>query len=135
MQVDMGTVVAANQGFMVNRRIDAFAMHNGNLYGASSLPTDSVLVFQDATSSISETENFGSLINIYPNPSNDFVTISNLPIGSTIKILDINGKLVYRDETVNLQTSFSTANLVSGIYIVQIQNNGVIANKKLIVNR
>jgi hypothetical protein len=132
---DMGTVEAANQGFMVNRRIDAFAMHNGNLFGASSLPTDSVLVFQSATTSISETENLSSLIKIYPNPANDFVTISNLSNESTITVTDITGKTLFSSITNNEQTTISTADFVGGVYIIRITNNGTVIKRKLVVNK
>ena len=86
--------------------------------------------------SVGITDNYlNDLIKMYPNPANDFVTISNVPIGSKVMVTDINGKLVYSSETNNEQTTISTTNFVNGVYIIQIQNNSAVANKKLVVNR
>lgn len=74
--------------------------------------------------------------NIYPNPANDFVTITNLPIGSTMRILDITGKVVYSSAITNEQTTtINTTDFINGIYLIRIENNGNIANRKLVVNK
>ena len=74
--------------------------------------------------------------NIYPNPANDFVTITNLPIGSTMRILDITGKVVYSSAITSEQTTtINTTDFINGIYLIRIENNGNIANRKLVVNK
>jgi hypothetical protein len=65
---------------------------------------------------------------IYPNPSNDIIQIKNLQGNKTIKILDINGRLV--SQTTTDSNLFSVAFLSNGFYFVEI--NGHI--KKLIKN-
>lgn len=74
-------------------------------------------------------------VQIYPNPANDFITIANLPNGSTIKVADINGKLVYSTVISNEQLQLNTTQFANGIYIIQMKNNGNVTNRKLIVNR
>jgi len=72
--------------------------------------------------------------NIFPNPANDFVTITHLPSGSKLKVMDITGKTVYNSVVQSEQTVINTSDFVNGVYIIQIENNGSISNKKLIIN-
>jgi uncharacterized delta-60 repeat protein len=82
-------------------------------------------------------DDFGSSLNnitISPNPANDLVNINNIPDGSTVTVIDMTGKLISTFKNTNNNSSISTTNLVSGIYILKIENNGSVAHKKLIVN-
>ncbi|KXK43713.1 MAG: hypothetical protein UZ11_BCD004000491, partial [Bacteroidetes bacterium OLB11] len=72
---------------------------------------------------------------IYPNPAADFVTVTNIPNGSTIKITDITGKTVYSSVINNEKTTIGTTDFVNGVYIIQVTNNGAITTRKLIVNK
>lgn len=110
----------------------AMAMHNNSLYGVIH-SKDSLYVLGSGTTSIA---NYNSelSISLYPNPAKEFVTISNIPVGSTIKVLDITGKEVYSTVNTSEQATFNTENFVTGIYIVRIENNGSISNKKLLIN-
>lgn len=71
---------------------------------------------------------------VYPNPAREMVTISNAPTGATLSIKDITGKTTYRSIIRNEQTTINTADFVSGVYIIEINNNGVVTNRKLVVN-
>lgn len=94
-----------------------------------------VVKLSAGTTGIEETTNSVSFI-IYPNPANDFVTITNLPKGATVNILDVTGKVVYSSSTTNEQTStINTADFTNGIYLISVENKGTITNRKLIVNR
>lgn len=73
--------------------------------------------------------------NFFPNPSNEFITVNGLPINSTVKIFDITGKVVYNSPVQNEQTTINLSNLTNGVYIIQAENNGFSANRKLVVNK
>lgn len=103
--------------------------YNGN--GSSSW--SNIAGATDGVTGVADIDIFNS-ISIFPNPSNTTVTIGNLPIGSTVNVIDITGKIVYNSAINNEQTTISTADFVSGVYLIQIENNGSILNKKLIVN-
>lgn len=63
-----------------------------------------------------------SKIKVYPNPTNDIITITN-PIGSVIEVFDMTGRLV-RSESVNgggTQT-ISLQGVPPGAYIMRMQN-------------
>ncbi|MGZ5244754.1 MAG: T9SS type A sorting domain-containing protein [Bacteroidia bacterium] len=74
-------------------------------------------------------------INIFPNPAQTFVNISNAQIGAVLKITDVTGKEIYKNIIKEEQAVISIENFVNGVYIIQIENNGMIANSKLVVNR
>ena len=72
---------------------------------------------------------------IYPNPAKDIVTIGNVPSGSTVNITDITGRIVYSTKTNNDEITINTSEFVNGVYIIQVENNGSVANKKLVINK
>lgn len=66
---------------------------------------------------------------VYPNPTNGDLNIltSN---NSRVKLFDLTGKLI--NTTVNSYTSWDISNLDNGIYILSIENNGVITTEKIV---
>jgi len=67
-------------------------------------------------------------INIYPNPANDFITVSfpkSTSMGSNLEILDILGRVVLNDFIISSFESklYNVKNLKSGVYFVKIYNN------------
>ncbi|NUM32755.1 MAG: T9SS type A sorting domain-containing protein [Bacteroidetes bacterium] len=87
------------------------------------------------TTGIADQNNLQMQAGIYPNPAADFVTVTNIPNGSTIKITDITGKTVYSSVITNEQTIISTTEFVNGVYFIQVESNGSFANRKLVVNK
>lgn len=74
-------------------------------------------------------------ISIYPNPANSIVSVSNVTIGSTVTIIDVMGKRVYATKAVNTTVDLLVENLSNGIYFIEIENNGAVAQKKLVVSK
>lgn len=89
---------------------------------------------EDASTSVTKDVAFEK-IKLYPNPANDFVTIVNMPHGSTLSITDMAGKLVYGSTVAGTQATISTANFVNGIYFIRLEHNGSVVNRGLIVNK
>jgi surface protein len=75
-------------------------------------------------------------LSIYPNPTAGIVTLSNVAVGSEIKILDISGKTIHTLIVSNEVLTVSTQNWNNGVYFVQVMNdNVVLSTKKLVVNK
>lgn len=72
---------------------------------------------------------------LHPNPANNFVVISDIPGNSTISITDMSGKLIYTSLTTTDQTKINTIDFKNGIYLIQVSNNGMVLNKKFLINR
>lgn len=68
-----------------------------------------------------ESEN--NLITVYPNPGNSQFNISTDLQDASIKIYDINGKLVYNRQFIN-NTTIYTANWPYGIYLWKVISDG-----------
>ncbi len=78
-----------------------------------------------------------SLINIYPNPSADFLNI-NLSNYSNetleIKLTDFMGKVIYYDKSMyNNSKTINVSNYSKGIYFISISNENNIINQKIII--
>jgi hypothetical protein len=103
----------------------------------TGLSAESILnLYNTGSLSINHDMSYEIKVDMYPNPAHDFVTLTNIPNGSTLQVLDLTGKLVYNAATTNGQTtSINMANFVNGIYHIRIENNGMVANKKLVVNK
>lgn len=80
-------------------------------------------------------ENEALNFNIYPNPANSNVSVSNVTAGSTVTIIDVMGKRVYATKAVNTTIDLSVENLSNGLYFIEIENNGAVAQKKLVVSK
>ena len=110
-----------------NFSIDDFLVYNRVLSSSELVNLASVSVGVD--------ENTNSLMELYPNPAYDFVTIQNLEVGSTIVVLDVTGQSVFTSTVVNSSETLDLSTWIRGMYFVQVQQNGVlIGTKKLQVH-
>ena len=79
----------------------------------------------------------GAEVNVYPNPFNDKATfeIKNVVEGQkTLRLLDISGKVVYKQTVNREQFILERKNLNGGFYFYEISNNGwKIATGKLVI--
>ena len=80
-------------------------------------------------------ENLVRLFNIYPNPAKDVITISELPIGAELSILDINGKIMFSTSVNSNQLTINTEDFTNGLYLIHLNHSGATSSKKLIVNK
>jgi hypothetical protein len=71
---------------------------------------------------------------IYPNPSNDYFSISRLKGKSTISIIDVNGNYIL-EEKVNISSKIDIQNIKPGMYFIKIEAGASIFYKKLIIAR
>ena len=86
--------------------------------------------------SMTEEEALINLFALYPNPSSDLITIelTELTPDSKIKIIDINGRVLYENKARNLKTTIDIASYQKGVYIVLVQSvDNLIEREKLII--
>lgn len=89
---------------------------------------------QTGTTSINDNKH-NKLLNIFPNPANDVVTISGIAIGAKLTIRDISGKLAYHDLVNDMNYKLSTVSFKTGIYFIQVDHEGSVWNEKLIISK
>ena len=71
-------------------------------------------------------------ITIYPNPSSDFVFVKTAAEYTSIKVIDVSGRLCFE----GAEPKLSLGHLMSGVYTIEISlpNNGTYS-QKLILNK
>ena len=84
---------------------------NGN-----NLYLDDVKV--DFPTSTAENKLPGKFI-VYPNPAYDVINVSGLPVNSEVRIMDLTGKLLITQKTMNTITNIDLHKLPQGVYILQ----------------
>jgi hypothetical protein len=105
-----------------------------NSVGCSASGTVTQVVSNCSTVGISEIDN-GNTISIYPNPANDFMTISLVAEpadATTIYIINALGEMVLTEKVTSSNTTLNTSNLTNGIYFVKIESKNGSAIKKFI---
>ncbi len=70
-------------------------------------------------------------LNVYPNPTTDKVTVENLSGKSVIRIMDMQGRLMYEQQPVGSNTTINMSKFKKGIYIMVIESNGTTIHKKI----
>ncbi len=85
------------------------------------------------------TELVDPVFQIYPNPAKENITLSTEGLNGavTIQIIDMNGRIVWRDQWHafgSLHTNIHIGNLSAGVYAVQLQCAENYQTKKLIIN-
>lgn len=81
---------------------------------------------------INETQSSAEEIIVYPNPSSSACTIRNLTAGSTIKLIDLEGKELLHYEMVNnKELTLITETISDGIYLLIVNNENNTAFHKL----
>jgi len=74
-----------------------------------------------ATSALSIDENNNKNFNVYPNPTNDYIFVSNYEMNKVVIIItDVFGKELYKQETSLNNQKIDMTGLNSGLYFVEI---------------
>ncbi|MFK8039560.1 MAG: T9SS type A sorting domain-containing protein, partial [Crocinitomicaceae bacterium] len=102
--------------------------------GNGVCPADSALVAIDLNSNcLGVDESSASVLEMYPNPVNDILTIANLSIegNATVKLYDAQGKMVMSQDISNHSGNFTIdmTQLESGLYVVEV--NSETTNEKV----
>lgn len=76
------------------------------------------------------------LISLYPNPANEFVTISNKSnLDLAIEVIDLTGKVCFETSSKNTSISVNVNSLNNGVYIVNIVSASGILQERVIVQK
>ncbi len=86
--------------------------------------TKEVVQSYKATDVLSTNKNNIETVKVYPNPSQDFIKISNVE-NVDIMITDVTGKTVLNIKNVSEATDINISGLNSGIYFVNVNNDEV----------
>ena len=85
---------------------------------------------EEIITSIEEAEK-GSRITVYPNPSTNNISITNVNQPIEFRILDINGKLIEKG-VLQVSSEIRIKELPNGIYFIELQNENIRIIRKII---
>lgn len=100
-----------------------------NFFGCEGVDTIEVTV--EVIDNINK-ENENSLVNIYPNPASNIVTI-NAPLNTSISIIDIYGRLITIWENNTSSKVLDVSEYSSGLYFIKVSEKDNTETLKLIV--
>ncbi|AEV31182.1 hypothetical protein Oweho_0160 [Owenweeksia hongkongensis DSM 17368] len=60
---------------------------------------------------------------IYPNPTNGVLNLENLPKHSSVKLYNLNGKLLLQEAFNDEKASLDLSQFSKGVYLLELQNN------------
>ncbi len=82
---------------------------------------------------ISTTEYEDHLLTIFPNPTANWVTISNVQVGANLEIITMDGKLIQKMNVQESNPSIFLGNVPNGMYIIKIHYLDKIRYAKIVV--
>ncbi|MBL0053280.1 MAG: T9SS type A sorting domain-containing protein [Bacteroidetes bacterium] len=77
-------------------------------------------------------ENKTNSFNIFPNPANEIITVSNLNNASLITISDVAGKNIIQQKVNNNTEQINISALLPGYYIVSLETSNGITKQPLL---
>jgi hypothetical protein len=95
---------------------------SGNPAGSGVVYVDNVL-FHTTSSGLGE--NDANNVHVFPNPANEFLFISGTSELESVRIFDLNGKLVLSDEMIGNKCNISSLNQGAYIVITELQSGEV----------
>lgn len=63
------------------------------------------------------------IIDLYPNPTNSLLYLENLPINSSVKLYNLDGKLLLQKQFKEEKASLDLSALSKGVYLLEIWNS------------
>lgn len=94
--------------------------------------------FSIMNTGINEVQNAASLISVYPNPANEFVTVSmNIPTinAATYQFFDLAGRLVKSGQISGNNSKINISDITDGIYFCTISGKDFITTKKIVISK
>lgn len=98
---------------------------------AKSERVNTQLVYSPSTASVDDV--FASKVSVYPNPANEFVTISSAVEINKVEVYNLLGKKVISTSKLN-NNNLDVSTLAKGVYMMKLTSGEFVASKKLIKN-
>jgi ligand-binding sensor domain-containing protein len=136
LSTDNGTSWTEMNDGLTNITINALAISETTVFAG----TNGSAVWKRPLSEfvgINDVSSTNRVMNIYPNPASDMITViidPSINPSLTLKIYNITGSLVKTELVKENQQQINVSDLNSGIYMVEIKSKNVTSKKKLIIN-
>lgn len=110
------TGLDANTQYSLTQRLAETATHNASDASTGlDVSTDVATSIKDGVS--------GEELKIYPNPTSDRLTISNIKKGSNLSLFNSVGNLVFQQEISGTELTINVGDFDKGIYFIKVGSN------------
>ena len=111
--------------------IDEITVLNGKLYfeGDDGVSGNELYTLDPATLSVEKV--FKNTLQVFPNPTSDFINIPSEYLNNEFKMYSILGKIVKEGKISSTQIKIS--DLSSGNYVLKITSDGKTESKKILI--
>ena len=92
---------------------------------------DKVILVDLTATSVASLENMR--FDFYPNPASGYIIVRTDEIGSSLRIIDISGKLMHAEQIRNSSQRVDLNGVKAGVYFISIEGEGKRVTQKLIV--
>ncbi len=148
-----GNTIAANQTGATYRWLDcnnnfaAIASATGQTYTATATGSYAVEITvgncKDTSVCtmviISSTDEnaLNTKVAVYPNPTNDHFTIETSANMTSMMMMDVTGKVVYRQPLTTTKTNINTRSIAEGIYMISVmdKSGAVVHSSQLVITK
>src|SRR5690606_1637015 len=59
-------------------------------------------------------------VSVHPNPTKQYLSLTGLPAGASVKVIDVNGVVVYSSQVMSTEMHIDLKNQPTGVYLVQV---------------
>lgn len=85
----------------------------------------SLILFSDLTSAINEVAAAGSLLQVYPNPAQDYIRVTNTGNGQTYTLYSAEGRVLTTGTLASADAQIDVSTLSKGLYVIRISNSSL----------
>lgn len=72
---------------------------------------------------------------VFPNPARDYIQVSGIKAGFSIRLFDISGKEVYHSLVSTVSEIIRATNLPAGVYLLQVEQEEKYFKKRIVVSK
>lgn len=120
------------QGMVTGAVADTTYYIRVSSYGTTASGNFGICVVDAGLNALAEGKS--NLFEIYPNPSNGLFTINFKDAQKReVKVFSALGSLIYKESLVDKMNTFNLNHLVNGVYLVEIEEDGLKYNQKIVI--
>lgn len=111
------------------------AIENNDWFGISVGETRRPFIPVPAPENSASIGNFNNItFSVYPNPAKDFFTVTSDENIHSINVFNLSGQKLFTQTVNNTSQTFSTSNLSTGLYLIEITTENAKSVQKIMVN-
>lgn len=88
--------------------------------GHTAIPEIGKIVFREVSNIATATDNASARVQVYPNPTHDFIIVKGLENEQTARVYSWDGKFLSASQADETETKINVSDLPNGSYLLQV---------------